>query len=93
MVGWINDMFAVNDMFAGNQDEGIYTDPGEQITIDTSAGQAIAVALPNSLTKPFLLNPLRALIPLGNLFFTLEPTCSPLVAACVAASSKDSLAA
>ena len=69
MVGW------VNDMFAGNQDEGIYVDPDDAATIDTPAGQATAVALPNSLTKPFLLNPLQALVPLGNGLFTFEPTC------------------
>jgi pimeloyl-ACP methyl ester carboxylesterase len=69
MVGW------VNDMFAGNQKKGIYVDPNDAATIDTPAGQAVAVALPNSLTKPFLLNPLQALVPLGNGFFTFEPTC------------------
>jgi hypothetical protein len=69
MVGW------VNDMFAGIQDDGIYVDPNDAATIDTPAGQATAVALPNSLTKPFLLNPLQALVPLGNGFFTFEPTC------------------
>ena len=37
------------------------------------AGEATLVALPNSLTKPFLLNPLQALVPLGNGFFTFEP--------------------
>jgi len=69
MVGW------VNDMFAGNQKEGIYLDPGEQYVLDTPAGEATLVDLPNSLTKPFLLNPLQALVPLGNPFFTFEPTC------------------
>jgi hypothetical protein len=69
MVGWIN------DMFAGKKSQGIYVDPAGQVTIDTPAGQATAVALPNSLTKPFLLNPLQALVPLGNGFFTFEPTC------------------
>jgi pimeloyl-ACP methyl ester carboxylesterase len=69
MVGW------VNDMFAGKKSQGIYVNPGGQVTIDTPAGQATAVALPNSLTKPFLLNPLQALVPLGNGFFTFEPTC------------------
>jgi acetyl esterase/lipase len=69
MVGW------VNDMFAGNQNEGIYLDPGERFVLDTPAGQATLVDLPNSLTKPFLLNPLQALVPLGNGFFTFEPTC------------------
>lgn len=69
MVGWIN------DMFAGKKNQGIYVEPAGQVTIDTPAGQATAVALPNSLTKPFLLNPLQALVPLGNGFFTFEPTC------------------
>ena len=69
MVGWIN------DMFAGTHKYGIYADPSEEITIDTPAGQATAVALPNSLTKPFLLNPLQPLAALGDQFFTFEPTC------------------
>jgi pimeloyl-ACP methyl ester carboxylesterase len=86
MVGW------VNDMFAGNQDEGIYAEPGEKITIDTPAGQATAVALPNSLTKPFLFNFLQPFVALGNGFFTFEPTC---VAESMGATSrcKDSMAA
>ncbi|MGH3677377.1 MAG: alpha/beta hydrolase [Mycobacterium sp.] len=70
MVGW------ANDMFADNQEEGIYAeDLTEEIPIDTPAGRAIAVPLPNSLEKPFLLNPLQALVPLGTGFFTFEPTC------------------
>jgi pimeloyl-ACP methyl ester carboxylesterase len=69
MVGW------VNDMFAGTQDEGVYLDPGEELALDTPGGEATLVDLPNSLTKPFLLNPLQALVPLGNGFFTFEPTC------------------
>jgi acetyl esterase/lipase len=69
MTGW------VNDMFAGNQKRGIYLDPGEHFVVDTPAGEATLVDLPNSLTKPFLLNSLRALVPLGNGFFTFEPTC------------------
>jgi pimeloyl-ACP methyl ester carboxylesterase len=87
MVGWIN------DMFAGNQDDGIYLDAGEQVAIDTPAGQATAVSLPNSLTKPFLLNPLQAFVALGNGFFTFEPTCSSVDLACMAESSKESVAA
>jgi hypothetical protein len=71
MVGW------VNDMFAGTQDDGIYLDPGEELALDTPAGEATLVDLPNSLTKPFLLNLLQALVPLGNAFFTFEPTCGP----------------
>jgi len=69
MVGW------VNDMFAGTDDHGIYLNPGEEFALDTPAGQATLVDLPNSLTKPFLLNPLQALVPLGNGFFTFEPAC------------------
>ncbi len=69
MVGW------VRDMFAGTQDDGIYLDPGEEFVLDTPAGQATLVDLPNSLTKPFLLNPLQALVPMGNGFFTFEPAC------------------
>ena len=79
MVGWIN------DMFAGDQKKGIYLDPGEEFNLDTPAGQATLVDLPNSLTKPFLLNPLQALVPLGNGFFTFEPTCGPAEPKCVAA--------
>src|SRR5258705_13602908 len=60
MVGW------ANDMFAGTQDDGIYLDPSQEFTLDTPAGEATLVALPNSLTKPFLLNPLQALVPLGT---------------------------
>jgi hypothetical protein len=81
MVGW------VNDMFAGKRAEGIYVGPDGEVTIDTAAGQATAVALPNSLTKPFLLNPLQALVPLGNGFFVFEPTCSPVDSMCVADAS------
>lgn len=65
MVDWTNDMFA-----------GIPQDPiTDAFTIDTPAGPATAVPLPNSLEKPFLLNPLQALVPLGLGFFTFEPTC------------------
>jgi pimeloyl-ACP methyl ester carboxylesterase len=71
MVGW------VNDMFAGNQDDDIYANPTEEFPIDTPAGQATAIALPSSLTKPFLLNPLQPLVALGDQFFTFEPTCGP----------------
>lgn len=39
-VGWIN------DMFAGNQDTGIYAKPGQTIEIPTNAGAAHAIALP-----------------------------------------------
>jgi pimeloyl-ACP methyl ester carboxylesterase len=75
MVGWVNDMF----VGAGPEDPtfGIYGQPGQTITIDTAEGQAAAVVLPNNLIKPFFLNPLQALVPLGNGFFTFEPTCAP----------------
>jgi len=79
MVGWIN------DMFAGDQKKGIYLDPGEEFSLETPAGQATLVDLPNSLIKPFLLNPLQALVPLGNGFFTFEPTCGPAEPKCMAA--------
>jgi pimeloyl-ACP methyl ester carboxylesterase/outer membrane biosynthesis protein TonB len=78
MVGWIN------DMFAGNDDDGVYLDPSEQFSLDTPAGPATLVALPNALTKPFILNPLQALVPLSKGLFTFEPTCSPVETACVA---------
>ena len=71
MVGW------VNDMFAGNQDDGIHANPTEEFPIDTPAGQATAIVLPSSLTKPFLLNPLQPLVALGDQFFTFAPTCGP----------------
>jgi len=87
MVGW------VSEMFAGSQDDGISADPSQEITIDTPAGQATAIPLPNSLTKPFLLNPLQALVPLGNGFFTFASTCGPAEPTCVAASSMASSAA
>ena len=87
MVGWIN------DMFAGNENDGVYLDPSEQFSLDTPAGRATLVALPNALTKPFILNPLQALVPLGKGLFTFEPTCSPVETACIAEPSKDSAAA
>ncbi|MBP1819508.1 alpha/beta hydrolase [Mycobacterium sp. OAE908] len=87
MVGW------VNDMFAGNHDKGIYVDAGESVTIQTSAGPATAVALPNSLTKPFILNPLQAFVALGNGFFTFEPTCGPVEPACKAEPTQEPVAA
>ncbi|MFG1930128.1 alpha/beta hydrolase [Mycobacterium sp. NPDC048908] len=70
MVGW------VNDMFAGNWEEGVYLDRGERLVLDTPAGRATLVDLPNSLTKPFILNPLQVFVPLGDVFFTFEPTCA-----------------
>jgi pimeloyl-ACP methyl ester carboxylesterase len=69
MVGW------VEDMFDGVPDEGIYLDRGEEFVLDTPAGEATLVDLPNSLTKPFPLNFLRAFTGARNSFFTFEPTC------------------
>lgn len=69
MVGW------VNDMFAGTQEDGIYGDPREEITIDTTAGPATAIALPSSLAKWHLFNLLQPFVPLAGAFFTFEPTC------------------
>ena len=48
------------------------TDP---FTIDTPSGEATAVPLPNSLTKPFILNFLQSSGGLGNGFFVIEPAC------------------
>jgi pimeloyl-ACP methyl ester carboxylesterase len=76
MVGWINDMFACT-MFACTEDNGIYADPGEEILIDTPAGQATAQALPSSLTKASLWNLLQPFVSAGMGFFTFEPTCAP----------------
>jgi hypothetical protein len=75
MVGWINDMFACT-MFACTEDNGIYADPGEEILIDTPAGQATAQALPSSLTKASLWNLLQPFVSAGMGFFTFEPTCA-----------------
>ena len=69
MVGW------VNDMFDGDQAEGIYLDSGETRIIDTPAGQATLVDLPNSLRKPYLLNFLEPLMALSGGLFTLQPGC------------------
>ncbi|WP_333890015.1 alpha/beta hydrolase [Mycolicibacterium gadium] len=69
MVGW------VNDMFDGDQSEGIYLDSGETRTIDTPAGQATLVDLPNSLRRPYLLNFLEPLMAAGVGLFTLQPGC------------------
>ncbi len=79
-------------MFAGTHDKRVYANPTGEITIDTLAGQATAIALPSSLTKDFWLNPLQALVPLLNGFFTFEPTCGPAEPTCVAASSMERLA-
>jgi hypothetical protein len=44
----------VNDMFAGNERQASTSSPAKRASIEGSAGQATAVALPNSLTKPFI---------------------------------------
>ncbi|HEY2198539.1 MAG TPA: alpha/beta hydrolase [Mycobacterium sp.] len=90
MVGWANDMFACTQDSC-TRDDGIYLDPSQEFTLDTPAGEATMVALPNSLTKPFWLNPLQALVPRGNSFFVFEPTCGPDSMA--GASCKGSMAA
>lgn len=69
MVGW------VNDMFDPESNEGVYLEPGEQYSFDTPAGTATVVALPNTLTKPFLLNFLRPFMSLANGLFSLDPVC------------------
>ncbi|BBX04525.1 alpha/beta hydrolase [Mycolicibacterium moriokaense] len=69
MVGW------VNDMFAGNTDQGIYLQRGETRTIDTPAGRATLVDLPNSLRRPYLLNFLEPFMALSAGLFTLQPGC------------------
>ncbi len=71
MVGWIN------DMFAGDMEDGIYADPGDVITMNTPAGEATAQALPSSLTKQSLWNLLQPFVTAGMAFFTFEPTCAP----------------
>lgn len=71
MVGWVNDMFDPD-----NEDkEGLYLEPGEGYSFDTPAGRATVVALPNTLTKPFLLNFLRPFMSLADGFFSLDPVC------------------
>ncbi|OBF32921.1 hypothetical protein A5724_19965 [Mycobacterium sp. ACS1612] len=65
MIDW------ANEMFDGIQ-RGPITDP---FTIDTPSGVATAVPLPNSLTKPFILNPLQSLVSLGTGYVTIEPAC------------------
>jgi pimeloyl-ACP methyl ester carboxylesterase len=65
MVDWANGMFL-------GEPPATITGP---LTIDTPAGPATAVPLPNSLEKPFILNPLQVFVPLGFQFFTFEPVC------------------
>jgi hypothetical protein len=70
MVGWVNDMF---DPTATPQ--GIYLTTGETRTIDTPAGTATLVDLPNSLRRPYLLNFLEPFMALSGGLFTLQPGC------------------
>lgn len=69
MVGW------VNDMFDPTSSEGLYLERGERYSFDTPAGKATVVALPNTLTKPYLLNFLRPFMSLANGLFSLDPVC------------------
>jgi hypothetical protein len=69
MVGW------VNDMFDGDRTDGIYLTRGETRTIDTPAGTATLVDLPNALRKPYLLNFLEPFMALSGGLFTLQPGC------------------
>ncbi|MFI5509211.1 alpha/beta hydrolase [Mycobacterium sp. NPDC051804] len=71
MVGWVNDMFVE----PGEPRKGIYLTTGETRTIDTSAGQATLVDLPNSLRRPYLLNFLEPFMALSGGLFTLQPGC------------------
>ncbi|KUI06517.1 hypothetical protein AU192_08840 [Mycobacterium lehmannii] len=71
MVGWVNDMFDPD-----GAKEGVYLQPGEQYSFDTPAGRATVVALPNTLTKPFLLNFLEPFMPLADGLFSLNPVCA-----------------
>lgn len=70
MVGW------VNDMFEPASHEGLYLERGERYSFDTPAGKASVVALPNTLTKPYLLNFLRPFMSLANGLFSLDPVCA-----------------
>nr|WP_090279221.1 hypothetical protein [Mycolicibacterium komanii]CRL75041.1 Lipocalin family protein [Mycolicibacterium komanii] len=69
MVGW------VNDMFDPTSHQGVYLERGEQYSFDTPAGKATVVALPNTLTKPYLLNFLRPFMSLANGLFSMDPVC------------------
>ncbi len=87
MVGWVNDMFDPT-----GDPEGIYLDSGETLTIDTPAGQATLVDLPNSLRKPFILNFLEPFMAMSGGLFTLQPGCMREPTA-TAAGCSDSVAA
>lgn len=71
MVDW------VNAMFSGGPALGEDLAPGEAMVLDTPNGPATLVALPNTLTKPFLFNMLRPFVPLLDLFAVFEPYCGP----------------
>lgn len=70
MVGWVNDMFEPT-----GPRQGIYLDTGETRTIDTPAGQATLVDLPNSLRRPYLFNFLEPFIAGSTGLFNLQPGC------------------
>ena len=69
MVGW------VNDMFDGERNSPYYLERGETRTINTPAGPATLVDLPNSLRKPFILNFLESFMDMSGGLFTLQPGC------------------
>jgi acetyl esterase/lipase len=69
MVGW------VNDMFDGDRADGIYLDRGETFALNTPAGTATLVDLPNSLRRPYILNFLEPFMALSGGLFTLQPGC------------------
>ncbi|BBY80047.1 alpha/beta hydrolase [Mycolicibacterium pulveris] len=89
MVTW------ANDMFAGDQATGVYDlEPGEALELTTPGGVAMLVALPNTLTKPFLLNLLQPLVQLGSGIFRFDPACvAASVGAAAGESCSDSIAA
>lgn len=69
MVGW------VNDMFTGERNSDYYLERGETLTIETPAGQATLVDLPNALRKPFLLNFVEPVMASSTGLFTIQPGC------------------
>jgi acetyl esterase/lipase len=70
MVGWVNDMFDPD-----GPRQGIYLDRGETFALDTPAGQATLVDLPNSLRRPYLLNFLEPFMAGSAGLFNLQPGC------------------
>jgi hypothetical protein len=84
MVGWVNDMFDPTGV-----PQGIYLDRGETLALDTPAGLATLVDLPNSLRRPYLLNFLEPFMAASGGVFNLQPGClreSPETAASCAGS-------